>query len=523
MKRYFKEAKWEFIFSNLFAVLDVICVSYYPYLLSYVIDHFHSLKARDLFFIFVSFVLSIFSIVAVEYVNKITKASYQRKICTSVRREVFHKIAQMDYTSFHAQKNEKYSSFLMNDVSQLYTQFFENLIYLINSALMMVAYTVILALLNWRMCLIIMGSLVLTLLVPQVVGKKFHKLNSEVSLSKADYLSRCEELLAAHDLIDEENRERLCKLYEEQLIRMQKSENTLEKYRSFVQIFSGVTLYIQLILCFVIGLLFSYFGIISIGMFTSSLLYVEYVAQHSTNMVNDFLEVRSSKTYRNKCMEFLNLPSEQERRTEDEFEILTLENVCFRVENVEILHNISYQFVKGKKYLITGANGSGKSTLLKILAGLTKPSEGKLLFNGKEQYNYNEVSYVPQKRYVFEGSLLNNISLFNENLSQKQKEKIILLCRMVHLNYPLDYLIARNGENLSGGEVAKICLIRELYREKSLLFIDEPMNDIDDDSEKDIIDLLLRLDKTIIMVAHGLYSSKQFEQIVIQNGTLQEK
>lgn len=52
MKRYFKEAKWEFIFSNLFAVLDVICVSYYPYLLSYVIDHFHSLKARDLFFIF---------------------------------------------------------------------------------------------------------------------------------------------------------------------------------------------------------------------------------------------------------------------------------------------------------------------------------------------------------------------------------------------------------------------------------------------------------------------------------------
>ena len=92
---------------------------------------------------------------------------------------------------------------------------------------------------------------------------------------------------------------------------------------------------------------------------------------------------------------------------------------------------------------------------------------------------------------------------------------------MVHLNYPLDYSIARNGENLSGGEVAKICLIRELYREKSLLFIDEPMNDIDDRSEKDILNLLLHLDKTIIMVAHGLSSVEQFEQIVIQNATLQ--
>lgn len=310
-------------------------------------------------------------------------------------------------------------------------------------------------------------------------------------------------------------------MYREQLVRMQKSEYALAKYRSFVQVFSGATLYLQLILCFVAGLLFSYFGIMSIGVFASSLLYVEYVAQHSTNMVNDFLEVRSSKTYRSKCMEFLNLPCEQECADSNDFETLCLQNVCFQIEDREILHNLSYQFVKGKKYLITGANGSGKSTLLKMLAGLTKPSSGKLLFNGEEQYNHNAVSYVPQKRYVFEGSLLDNVSLFDKNLSQAQREKIVSLCDMVHLNYPLDYSIARNGENLSGGEVAKICLIRELYREKSLLFIDEPMNDIDDRSEEDILNLLLHLDKTIIMVAHGLSSVEQFEQIVIQNATLQ--
>lgn len=162
----------------------------------------------------------------------------------------------------------------------------------------------------------------------------------------------------------------------------------------------------------------------------------------------------------------LNLPCEQERADSNDFETLCLQNVCFQIEDREILHNLSYQFVKGKKYLITGANGSGKSTLLKMLAGLTKPSSGKLLFNGEEQYNHNAVSYVPQKRYVFEGSLLDNVSLFDKDLSQAQREKIVSLCDMVHLNYPLDYSIARNGENLSGGEVAKICLIRELYREK---------------------------------------------------------
>ena len=523
MKRYLKEARLEFIVSNLLAVLDVICVSYYPYLLSYVIDNFHSLTARSLAFIFVSFILSIVLISAVEYANKIIKARYQQKICTSVRRDVFQKIGQMDYTSFHTQKNEKYSSFLINDVNQLYTQFFENLIYLINSALMMITYTVILALLNWRMCLVIMGSLILTMLVPQVVGRKFHRLNSEVSSSKTDYLSRCEELLAAHDLFDQDNRERLCGLHEEQLLRVQKAEYTLEKYRSFVQIFSGATLYVQLILCFVTGLLFAYFGIMSIGTFASSLLYVEYVAQHSTNMVNDFLEVRSSKIYRSKCMEFLNLPSVQEQSVSDKFESLSLENLSYRIEDKEILHDLSYQFVKGKKYLITGANGSGKSTLLKILAGLIEPSDGTLLFNGNKQYNKNAVSYVPQKRYVFEGSLLDNISLFDSKLSQEQQENIALLCSMVHLGYPLNYQISRNGENLSGGEIAKICLIRELYRGKSILFIDEPMNDIDDHSEQDILNLLLQMDKTIIMVAHGLSHADQFEQIVICDGALKRK
>ena len=119
------------------------------------------------------------------------------------------------------------------------------------------------------------------------------------------------------------------------------------------------------------------------------------------------------------------------------------------------------------------------------------------------------------------GMVQSSVKNMGDMLSQAQREKIVSLCDMVHLNYPVDYSIARNGENLSGGEVAKICLIRELYREKSLLFIDEPMNDIDDRSEKDILNLLLHLDKTIIMVAHGLSSAEQFEQIVIQNATLQ--
>ena len=102
---------------------------------------------------------------------------------------------------------------------------------------------------------------------------------------------------------------------------------------------------------------------------------------------------------------------------------------------------------------------------------------------------------------MFEGTLLENITLFTAVCSEDDKAQMTALCALVNLKYPLSHRIARNGENLSGGEIAKTCLIRELYREKSVLFINEPLNDVDDSSEKDILNFLIGLDKTVVMVS----------------------
>jgi ABC superfamily ATP binding cassette transporter, ATPase and permease protein len=521
LKKYLKEGRQEFFLSNFLAFINVLCVSYYPYLLSYIVDHFASLNQTTLLFIFSTLILSVVLIVATQYLNKIVKARYQKKICTAIRRDVFESVAHLDYTPFHAQSMETYTSFLINDVERLYALYFENRIYLYNSILMLVAYTVVLAVVSWQMCLAIIGSLMLILFIPQLVGKRFHSLNSAASAGKADYLSRCEEILSAHDLIDGSNRPRLCGLHDKQLEHMQEADFVLEKYRSFVQCFSGSALYFQMIFCFVVGLILSYNGLITVGIFASSLLYVEYVAQYSSNIVDEFLEIRGSKSYREKCSAMLSQPHGEEDADYTPFASLQVNALCYEIGGKALLNHVDYEFTAGKKYLITGANGCGKSTLLKLLAGFLVPTSGQVRINGNPGCRRSDMGYIPQRRYVFAGSLLDNITLFEKDISQDERMRISNICAMLHLTHPLDYVISRNGENLSGGEIAKICLVRELYRGKELLLIDEPMNDIDVHAEADILGFLAKSKKTIIMVAHGLSSDAMFDEVVrVEDGKL---
>lgn len=514
--KYLKAAKWEFAASNLLAVLDVICVSYYPWLLSYVIDHFDSLDRQSLSWIFVTFIISILAILAVSWLNKLVKARYEQKVCGALRRDIFAGIIRMDYISFHSRKNEDYTSFLISDIDKLYGLYFENLIYLAGSILMMGVYAVILASLSWQMCLVIMGSLVLILLVPRLVGSRFQELNNGLSAGKADYLARCAEVLAAHDLMDDDNRSRLLGLHNGQLEEMQGKVFGLARYRSFVQIFSGSALYLQLVLCFVAGLVLAHGGSITVGIFASSLLYAEYVAQYSSNIVDEFLEIRSSGAYRSRCMAYLNVP-EAETGGKMGFDGLVLDRVCAEIGEKSILRDTTFRFETGKKYLIQGANGTGKSTLLKTLAGLLPPASGRVLGTDR-----GKIGYIPQRRYVFEGTLLNNITLFAQDPGEKGKNKAAELCRLVGLNFPLEYEITRNGENLSGGEAAKICLIRELFRERDALLIDEPMNDVDEKSQADILNVLLKLEQMVIVVAHGLGDTDRFDKkLFLMDGALQ--
>ena len=147
------------------------------------------------------------------------------------------------------------------------------------------------------MCVLVMGSLLLVLFLPSLLGKKFDPLTKKHMESRKDYVARTEELLRSHELYTKEMAEKSEHLERMKLMQMQSKKATLGRYRSLVQILSGSTLYIQLLLCFGVGLFLVVQDVISIGVFASSLLYVEYVSMSSANLVGELLEMKSARAY----------------------------------------------------------------------------------------------------------------------------------------------------------------------------------------------------------------------------------
>ena len=104
-----------------------------------------------------------------------------------------------------------------------------------------------------------------------------------------------------------------------------------------------------------------------------------------------------------------------------------LKSINFKYENTKILQNINLSFIEKKKYFIYGPSGSGKTTLLEIICGLPEPSEGNIYISKKEIYSRdliksNPITYVPQEPYLVEGSLFDNVSMFDNKNDETQKK-----------------------------------------------------------------------------------------------------
>ena len=191
--------------------------------------------------------------------------------------------------------------------------------------------------------------------------------------------------------------------------------------------------------------------------------------------------------------------------------IIETKNLTLGYEHTHVINNLNITIEDGDFLCIVGPNGAGKSTLIKGILGLIKPIKGKIIFNNLKQ---NFIGYMPQETKIdanFPASVL-EIVLFG-TLNRlgiisfyTKKEKEIVLNNLKLLG--IEDLKDKNFSDLSGGQRQKVLLARSLSATTKLLVLDEPSNNLDSKSKKDLYKTISELNKkhniTLIMITHDL-------------------
>ncbi|MDA7713378.1 ABC transporter ATP-binding protein/permease [Candidatus Pelagibacter sp.] len=222
---------------------------------------------------------------------------------------------------------------------------------------------------------------------------------------------------------------------------------------------------------------------------------------------------------------------------------ILIKNISFGHEkNSYTLKNISMSILAGEKIGILGKSGSGKSTFVDLLLGLHLPNEGSILINNhniKDNFEYwrNKVGFIPQNLYLFDDTIVSNITygLLEKDVDYKKFNYCLKISNLLgfvnNLKDKEKTLIGNNGIRISGGEKQRIGIARALYNLPELLIFDESTSALDSNNESLIMNEIDNLDYkcTKIIISHKLGPLLNCDKIyvfdngrIIHSGSLEE-
>jgi ABC-type bacteriocin/lantibiotic exporter with double-glycine peptidase domain len=205
---------------------------------------------------------------------------------------------------------------------------------------------------------------------------------------------------------------------------------------------------------------------------------------------------------------------------------VVVSDLCFRYSNTSpmILDHINISLTAGQHISIVGDSGSGKSTLLRLLAGIESPTHGKIHYDGLTWMDCDDstlrssIGLVSQDVFLFSATLEQNITLWDPQFSSMAASTVLdRLGLLKELGGPsaVTLQINEGGTILSGGQRQRIEIARALIRNPSLLLMDEATSSLDPYCEKEIIANIKHTSRTLITVAHRLYTAQVSDLVLV--------
>ena len=457
--------------------------------------------------------------------------SFGQKIIYNIRSIIFQKILNKPHDEFYKLPIGNWVTRITNDVESLRTLYTDVILNLASSGLM------IIGILGFMYAINVPLAIIMTILLPIMGGiiwvfqkfsrKAFRQVRRSVAASNASI----KELLNYIVIVKSYGGERA----------IEERYNTVNKGFLEAGLFEVTTFsifrplvdglfFVALIVIFTTTNLID--SVADAGTVFAFIQYMDRFFQPLKEIADKYNSLQSALAGAERLVPLL---EEEERQmaneVPDEFkyiETIEFEHVWFSYENNDVyaLEDFTFTIKAGEFIGIVGPSGSGKSTLLSLLMGIYKPTRGAIYINGINIAQYDSsvlrhlMGYVFQQAYLFKGSIIDNLTLFDTSISNEymvnSAKQVNLHSMIEHLPEGYDTPVGYLGSLLSDGQKQLLAFGRTLIKKTPILLLDEATANIDSHTEKQIQASIenIRGSKTIVSIAHRLSTVKDANKIV---------
>lgn len=483
------------------------------------------------------------------------RTKFSTKAVLQYRKTAYHYLSKKKVTEFYGQNTAVYLSALNTDLQKIKEDFLDQIPILsqivicgIGAVLVMIRYNFFLAMMACLISLIPFFAALFS-------GRNMEKIEENLSKENAEYLAFLKDFAVGFTIIKSYKVEgifsalhdKICQKVER---RMEEREKCVEKINYFAAISGYITQFAILLLCAVVAYRSKS---ISVGTVLAFSRLINYIIDPVTELPGMLSKARTAYALSEQFWEKIGEGEQEQKEQQEQQEqkerqeqeksgeivkddyhkhidtdshekalpIPSLQgDICFShlsfsyTPEKQVLKDFTLRVKEGEKLILLGASGSGKSSILKLLMGIEGSQGGEISIGNRalstlpEESLFRSISYIQQEVFIFDGSIYENITLF-QKYSEEEIKQAIEKSGLKNLisEKGLDYPCGENGAALSGGERQRINIARSLLRKTPILLADEITAALDKENSYLVLDSLLSLENiTEILVLHDLDS-----------------